>query len=142
MIPPWPSEEDRGTWLRERLAAEMLAVVLDLEQREHLLLEVWSAHRDRGPFFDTLATGWSAIGFDDLLLLDLEEYRTVRAFHRLLDAFRMYATWTEDMPATMAAKLGETRVELRQLADAAVTALGVVPEPVADGIQFDEGVWD
>lgn len=133
MIPPVFDESELPERLRNLLAIEVDRISTDLEWRKGFLLEVWSRHRDRGPFLDTVFTRWKTLALSDLALVDLEAVTALEAFHRELDDLRMYFQFTQDMPTTMESRLDEAIVRIRAYGNLAIQLLGGVPtRPIVD----------
>lgn len=140
MIPPVYDESEFPERLRRLLALEIARIVEDLEAREAFLVEVWSRHRDRGPFIDTLHTRWRTLSLPDMATLDGDILVALESFHRELDDLTLYFRYTQDMPTTLA---DTYRDGLRRLAAYAAIALdalgGVPPRPM---VEFDDEVDD
>lgn len=140
MIPPVYDESDFPLRLRRLLALEVSRIVEDLEARRELLLEVWSRHRDRGPFVDTLHSRWRTLTMPDLATLDTEMLVHVEAFYRELDDLSLYFRFTQDMPTTLADAFDEGLMRLQAYGAMAIDALGGVP--VRPLVEFAEEVDD
>ena len=119
---------------------EISRIVEDLEARRTLLLEVWSRHRDRGPFVDTLHSRWRTLTMPDLATLDTEMLVHVESFYRELDDMSLYLRFTQDMPTTLADGLDEGIRRLAAYGALAIEALGGVPHRPL--IEFDDEVDD
>jgi len=128
VIPPIYDESDFPVRLRRLLALEVSRIVEDLEARRELLLEVWSRHRDRGPFVDTLHSRWRTLSMPDLAVLDTEMVVQVEAFYRELDDVSLYFRFTQDMPTTLAEAYDEALLRLKAYGALAIEALGGVPK--------------
>ncbi len=126
MIPPAAGDE-RDARFRRLLAMEIDRIVEDLATRRPLLLEVWGRHRDRGPFLDTLFSRWATVGFAELTSLDVEIATSIDAFYREVGNFRLYVSYTQDMPGTLADRLDAVLLRLRELSAPAIHALGGLP---------------
>lgn len=127
MIPAEPTGEERALRFRRLLAMEIDRIVEDLAARRPLLLDVWGRHRDRGPFLDTLFSRWPTVGFQELTALEADVATTIDAFYREVANFRLYVSYTQDMPGTLADRLEATLLRLRELSDPAIAALGGLP---------------
>lgn len=133
MIPPVFDESELPQRLRNLLAMELDRIVTDLEWRKGFLLEVWSRHRDRGPFLDTVFSRWRTLALSDLALMEIETVTACEAFYRELDELRMYFQFTQDMPTTMESRYDEATVRIRAYANLAIQLLGGVPtRPIVD----------
>ncbi len=133
MIPPAYDESQLPERLRNLLAMEIDRIATDLEWRKTFLLEVWSRHRDRGPFLDTIFSRWRTLALADLALMDLEAMTACEAFYHELDELRMYFQFTQDMPTTMEVQYVEAARRIRAYANLAVQMLGGVPsKPIVD----------
>lgn len=140
MIPPVYDESDFPLRLRRLLALEVSRIVEDLEARRELLLEVWSRHRDRGPFVDTLHSRWRTLSLPDLATLDTNMVVHVEAFHRELEDVTLYFRFTQDMPTTLADALDDALMRLQAYGALAIEALGGVP--VRPLVEFAEDIDD
>lgn len=101
MIPPVFDETEYPERLRRLVAMEIDRIIGDLELRRDFLIEIWSRHRDRGPFIDTVFSRWRTLAMADLALLDSEAAVACEAFYHELDELRFYFQFTQDMPTTM-----------------------------------------
>ena len=106
---------------------EIARIVDDLETRQRFLIHVWSKHRDRRPFLDTLFNRWKTIDMALLCELDTIEVYPVESFFGELDDFRMYISYTEDMPTTLTDRYAVAVDVLREYAEEALDALGGAP---------------
>ncbi len=127
-IPTEPTPGERADRFRRLLAMEIDRLVEDLTQRRPLLLEVWSRHRDRGPFLDTLYSRWATVGFSELCGLEPDVATLIDGFYREVGNFRLYVSYTQDMPSTLADRLEITLLRLRELSVPVIAALGGLPE--------------
>jgi hypothetical protein len=118
---------DRATRLVWLLALEVTRIVDGLDARRPQLVTLWSRTRSRVPFQELLFTRWRTVGVEALLELDADALAALEAFHAAVDDLRLYATFTEDMPTTMADRLDVAVRELAALGDAALAALGDPP---------------
>lgn len=121
----------RSKRLKHLLAMEIARIVDDLELREEFLLRMWSKHRDRRPFLDSVFNRWKTVGFPDLVDLEPEQVAACDAFFRKVDEFRLYVAYTQDMPITMTERYRFMVVRLRAWAEQAIDLLGVVPEQLS-----------
>jgi hypothetical protein len=118
--------------LKRLLVLELRRVVEDLESRRSLLIQVWGKHRARAPFLETTYSRWTTLGFSELRELEPAAATALDAFHRELDALRLYLAWTEDMPRQLAVVYDQALARLKTLAGMALTALGEAPlEPAS-----------
>ena len=137
MIPP--EYDDAGLARRPRgiVAMEITRVVEDLEARRDFLIQMWSLHRDRGPFLDTMHVRWRTLSMADLMHLDEAALVWVEAFHRELDELRMYMRFTQDMPVMLSGRYDWMLRRLQSYAQHAIDSLGGSPvRPVS--AQFAE----
>ena len=118
----------RADRLRQLLALEIARIVSDFEIRRDFLKFVWSAHRDRRPFLDTVFSRWTTVGFPDLALLQTEEVAAVeyeawrqREKARLRRDAALRERWVRDK-AEMERRRGLTEEE-RRAEDAAAGRL-------------------
>jgi hypothetical protein len=133
VIEPVFDESQLPERLRNLLAMEIDRIATDLEWRQRWLLELWSRHRDRGPFLDTIFSRWRTLSMADLALIDLEAMTACEAFHHELDELRLYFQFTQDMPTTMEAQYAEAVRRIRAFANLAIQLLGGVPnKPIVD----------
>lgn len=140
MIPPVYDESEFPERLRRLLALEVERIIEDLEAREVLLLEVWSRHRDRGPFLDTLHTRWRSLSLPDMATLEGDQLVALESFYRELDDLTMYFRFTQDMPTTLSDVYADGLRRLRAYGDIALDALGgAPPRPL---VSFDDEVDD
>lgn len=114
--------------LKSLLALEIARIVDDLELRRDFLMRMWSKHRDRRPFLDTVFNRYKSVGFPDLAELEPEQIAAVDGFFRKIDEFRLYVAYTQDMPTTMADRYDFMVVRLRAWGESALDALGGAPE--------------
>lgn len=128
----------RADRLRLLLAMEVARVVVQLRERLEFMVTIWSRHRSREPFLDTLFTRWRTAALPDLVLLEPEQVRALEGFYAVVDDLRLYLTWTDDMPVTLHDALEARLVELTEFAEKAIGALGVqLPEDVAGALPLD-----
>lgn len=120
--------EIRADRLRRLSALEIARIVDDLQKRRDFLLRMWSKHRDRRPFLDTIHNRWKTVGFPDLALLDPDEVAVVDGFFAKVDEFKLYMSYTQDMPTTLTDRYDFVVRRLETWAEAALDALGVEPE--------------
>lgn len=133
MIPPRYPDEDRPSRIRKLLALEISRIVEDLEVRRDFLMEVWSRHRKREPFLDAVYSRWTTMGFPMLAELSTEEVVIVDSFYREVDEFRLYMSFTQDMPTTLGDRYDALLNRLMAVGARAVDALGGAPErPLVD----------
>lgn len=110
------------------MALEIARIVDDLELRRDFLLRMWSKHRDRRPFLDTVFNRYKTVGFPDLVDLDPEAVAAADQFFRKVDEFRLYVSYTQDMPTTMGERYDFMVPRLRAWGELAIDALGGAPE--------------
>ncbi len=120
----------RAERLRRLLALEIARIVDDLELRRDFLIKMWSRHRDRQPFLDTVFNRWKTVGFPDLSELEPDEVAACDAFFRKVDEFRLYFAYTQDMPTTLGDRYDFMVARLRAWGEQALDALGGAPERV------------
>lgn len=113
--------------LARDLVLEIDQLVADLKLNQEFLRHVWSLHRDRGGFVDSLRTGWSRLGLKDLALLDPGTVALLDAFYRGVSDLELYLAHTEDMPASVEDRYERSLERLRRFGAAAVARLGGVP---------------
>lgn len=135
MIPPHVPTGQRAERIRKLLALEISRIVEDLDVRRDFLLQMWSAHRKREPFLDTIHSRWNTLDFPMLSELEPEEVVVVESFYRELDEFRLYISFTQDMPTTLGDRYDEMLLRVAAYGDLALECLGGAPErPV---VEFD-----
>ena len=118
----------RADRLRQLLALEISRIVSDFEIRKDFLAFVWSAHRDRRPFLDTVFSRWTTVGFPDLALLTTEEVAAVDTFFSEVEDFRLYISYTNDMPVALADHYDWMAKRMRAYGENAIDLLGGEPE--------------
>ncbi len=121
--------------IRGDLALEIDQVLHDLRLRREVLRDIWSLHRDRGAFVDTTQTRWQRLNGRELLLLDVHTVVRLDQFYRHLAEFRLYLSFTEDMPATLFVRYDSSTAALGALGRAAIDMLGGVPDRAS--VTFD-----
>jgi hypothetical protein len=119
-----PSSDDRATRIGLLVALELRRIVRHMELRKGLLVKLWSRHRAREPFIETLFTRWRTLGLEDLVLLDVDAHEPLERFYEHVDDLRYYLTYTEDMPVTLEDQLEIGIGHLRAAAADALDALG------------------
>ncbi len=140
-IEPYYNDDVRPEHILRTLVNETARIIDDLDVRREILRDLWSLHRDRGPFIDSVAETWKAMTADDLLLLDSEALILVQAFYRTIDEFRLYVAFTRDMPTTLIARYDRILERLRAIAEALVVATGMQPDqPIVDSAGIDPEV--
>lgn len=127
MIPPEPDDVSRSRRLRAIVALEISRIVEDLEARRDFLVQMWSLHRDRGPFLDTMHSRWRSLSMSDLLHLDEGALVWVESFHRELEELRLYMRFTQDMPVMLSGRYDWMMRRLAGYGQKAVDALGGAP---------------
>lgn len=133
MIPPRYPETGRAERLRKLLALEISRIVEDLDVRRDFLLDVWSVHRKREPFLETVHSRWTTVGFPLMAELGTEEVAIVDTFYRELDEFRLYISFTQDMPTTLGERYDWFLERLTAYGHLAIEALGGAPDrPMVD----------
>jgi hypothetical protein len=138
-IPPAYDDSELPERLRQLVAMEIERVVDDLDARRVFLVEIWSRHRDRGPFLDTVFTRWRTISLPDLALLPSEAIPACEAFYRELDELKMYFQFTQDMPTTLDEMYGKALVRVAAYGELAVRLLGGAPPiPIVDFVELEE----
>ena len=119
---------ERVKRLRALMALEIARIVDDLALRRDFLMRIWGRFRDRSPFLETVYNRYKSVGFPDLVDLETDEVVVVEAFFRKLDEFRLYVSYTQDMPTTMGDRYDLAVEQLVVLGEQAVEALGGAPE--------------
>ena len=138
MIPPVYDESEFPERLRRLLALEVERIVEDLEAREAMLVDIWSRHRDRGPFLDTLHTRWRSLSLPDMATLHGDQLVALESFYRELDDLTMYFRFTQDMPTTLSDVYSDGLRRLQAYGQIALDALGgAPPRPL---VAFDDEV--
>lgn len=128
MIPPVYDESELPERLRRLIAMEIDRIVEDLDVRRAFLVDVWSRHRDRGPFLDTVFSRWRTIALTDLALIEHDAMVACEAFYRELDELRLYFQYTQDMPSTLDEQYAKALVRIVEYGALALSALGGAPE--------------
>lgn len=128
MIPPHVDDATRARRLRTLIALEVARIVEDLDVRKEFLVAMWSSHRDRAPFLETVFSRWHTLGFHDLACLDIEEVVVIDTFFRELEEFRLYIRFTQDMPTMLSSRYDWMVRRLEAYGRLAVEALGGAPE--------------
>lgn len=133
-----PSDVTRADRLRLLLAMEVARIVVQTRERLEFMVTIWSRHRSREPFLDTLFTRYRTAALPDLLLLEGEQVRALESFYAIVDDLRLYLTWTDDMPVTLHDALEARLVDLTESAEHAITSLRVqLPEDIAGSLPLD-----
>lgn len=140
MIPPRYPDTERASRIRKLLALEISRIVEDLDVRRDFLLEMWSVHRKREPFLDTLFSRWTTLGFPLLAELETEEITVVDTFYRELEELRLYFSFTQDMPTTMGDRYDWMLTRLQAYGELALEALGGAPERPL--VEFEDAAED
>lgn len=139
MIPPLYDESEIPERLRRLIAMEVDRIVTDLELRQVFLLEIWSRHRDRGPFVDTVYSRWKTLAMADLALLEPEAAVACEAFYRELEELRLYFQYTQDMPTTMEDRYADALRRVAAYGALAIGLLGGAPDrPVVEFATEDD----
>jgi hypothetical protein len=128
MIPPYVDDATRTKRLRTLIALEVSRIVEDLDVRKEFLIAMWSSHRDRAPFLETVYSRWNTLSFTDLACLELEEVVVIDTFFRELEEFRLYIRFTQDMPTMMSSRYDWMLRRLEGYGRLALEALGGAPE--------------
>jgi len=140
-IEPFYDDKARPEHIARTFVDETARIIDDLDVRREVLRDIWSLHRDRGPFIDSVAETWQQMPAEDLLLLDSELLILVQAFYRTLSDFRLYIAYTQDMPTTLIQRYDRTLERLRAITEAIVDASGLEPtRPVIDQMDIDPEV--
>lgn len=114
----------------QQVAADIARVIDGLEGDRDRILVWWNVYRARDALLDALTTDWLGRPCGDLLALDADQAALVDAFYDELLRFRLWAMYTEAMPATLERRLDAALALLKPAADAALDALGGrPPEP-------------
>jgi len=119
---------ERVARLRALMALEIARIVDDLALRRDFLMRTWGRFRDRTPFLETVYNRYRSVGFPDLVDLETDEVLVIEAFFRKIDEFRLYVSYTQDMPTTMGDRYDLAVEQLRVLGEHAVEVLGGAPE--------------
>lgn len=114
--------------LKLLLALEITRIVRDLEERTEFLATVWSRHRTRQAFADTVYSRWRTLTMTDLVGLDEATLTAVETFYDELESLRVYLAYTEDMPTTLEEVYATRLRRLRLRSLPALDALGGAPE--------------
>ena len=136
IIPPVHDPSHRATALRREVARDIHRIIEDLDFRREFLRDIWSVHRDRGPFIDTAVARWTELDASDLLHFTVTEVAQMDAFYRALADFQMYLRYTEDMPTTLLDRFDRSLTRLRDLGEQVVKGLGGTERPIGE---FDDG---
>ena len=120
--------EVRAERLRRLIALEVARIVDGLESRRDFLLQMWGRHRDRQPFLDTIHNRWKTIGFPDLALLEVDEVAVIDGFFAKLDEFKLYISYTQDMPTTLTERYDFAVERLRAWAEITLEGIGGPPQ--------------
>ncbi len=128
MIPPHVDDATRAKRLRNLLALEVSRIVEDLEVRKEFLIAMWSSHRDRTPFLETVFNRWSTLSYADLAALETDEVVLMETFFRELEEFRLYIRFTQDMPNMLSSRYDWMLKRLEAYGAMAVEALGGAPQ--------------
>ena len=123
----------------ERLALEIREILDRYDLERPYAVMYWSAYRAREPLLDALRHSWDDWTFGELTALEPTALAHAHAFFDDLRHFRLWARFTDAMPATLERRLDEFEARARPLAERAVEALGGVPEVEARDQQFPEG---
>lgn len=127
MVPVLPDEAVRARRLKTLLALEISRIVEDLISRRDFLVQMWSLHRDRTPFLETLSSRWSSLTMGELLNLEDEHLVAIEAFYREVDEFRLYIRFTQDMPVMLSGRYDWMTKRLESYGQQAVEHLGGAP---------------
>jgi len=140
-IEPFYNDKVRPEHILRTYVDETARIIDDLDVRREILRDLWSLHRDRGPFIDSVAQTWKTMPANDLLLLESETLILIQAFYRTVDDFRLYVAYTQDMPTTLIERYDRTLDRLRAIADALVQTSGMEPaRPIFDHGDVDPEV--
>jgi hypothetical protein len=140
-IEPHYDDAARPEHIARTFVDETARIIDDLDARREVLRDLWSLHRDRGPFIDSVSETWQQMPANDLLLLDGDLFILVQAFYRTLGDFRLYVAYTKDMPTTLIGRYDRTLERLRAIAEAIVDTSGLQPtRPLLDQLNLDPEV--
>lgn len=117
--------------LAQRLATRIDRLVSDLEQDLDYVLLYWNLYRDKQPLLDILRHEFHKASFQELATLEPDQLAAVDHLFDEVDQFRLWATYTEAMPATLERRYQRATERIRAAADLAMPVLGGVPEPQA-----------
>jgi len=127
----------RLTW--PQVVAKDISHVLErLNGDRELALVYWNQYRSREILVDALVSSWHTWTVDQLTQLDLVQLDTVHRFYDAVERFRVWATLTEVMPATLERRLDAAVPQVTGLGEAAIEALGGRP-PEAEIIPVPPG---
>lgn len=118
----------RARRMKLLLALEITRLLRDLEERLDFLVTVWSRHRTRVAFTDTLFSRYRTLQATDLVLLEEDALTLVETFYDELESLRQYLLYTEDMPRTLEEVLAVRLRRLRLRAMPAIDVLGGAPD--------------
>lgn len=119
--------------LAGRIAWDIEHTVVSMEQDIDWIVEYWNMWRSRDPLLDALDSAWPEWTGPTLLELTPQQLALVQSFHELRISIRLWALFTEAMPLAMREKLEHAAQRLRVRGDAAIDALGGLPELPARG---------
>lgn len=119
------SDGTRADRLRLLIAMEVARIVVQLSERLDFMVSVWSKHRSREPFLDTLFTRWRTADLGDLTLLEPAQVHALEGFYAIVEDLKLYLTWTEDMPVTLRDALAARLVDLTDAGERAISTLNV-----------------
>lgn len=91
--------------------------------RRHQDLETWSFHRDRTPFLWSTFSRWNTLRYAQIRHLEPTLTLVLDDFYAPLEAFRLYARTTEDMPEALMDVYDQTLQTLKERGERALEAL-------------------
>lgn len=115
--------------LANRLAIRVDKITTDLQQDLDYVLLYWNLYREKQPLLDMLAHDFRRASFTELATLDPAQLDAVDHFFDEVDQFRLWARYTEAMPATLERRYVRARERIQTAADVALPLLGGAPEP-------------
>lgn len=115
--------------LAGRIAWDIHHTVTAVEQDVDWIVEYWNMWRSRDPLLEALDSAWAEWSGPTLLELTSHQLAMTQSFHELRISIRLWALYTEAMPLALREKLEHAGQRLRTRGDAAIDALGGLPEP-------------
>jgi hypothetical protein len=132
----------RGERIAHILSIEVARILRQLGERRVFLLQMWSRHRAREPFLDTLFSRYRTLSAGDLAELEPEMIEALELFYEAHGELVSYIRFTEDMPVTLEERFDELTEAMAGVGEAALEALGALetsaPPQLALG-EADEG---